>query len=160
VRSIVAIGLLVAGGIAVQLTSAYTLPIAVLGFAASVAGWIVVPARGWRRCLAVLPGLLGVAALLSGTDGAPLVALTVWAWLLVRERPVLSWVVLLLPVGVGVGLASVVTQYGQGVVVAAACGAGAISSAILARMVSRFLDHRRPGRGDDRTPGRSPAQSE
>lgn len=142
-RTRVALGLLVGGGIALQLTSAYTLPLAIVGFTASVAGWVVVPARGWRRSLAVLPGVFGVAALLSGAGSAPLAAMTVAAWLLVRGRPAPSWVVLVLPIATGVVLGRVYTDYGAGVEIAVIVGITAIGSAWLGMLLNRTLDARR-----------------
>ncbi len=152
--------LLFGGAVALQLTSAYTLLIAVLGFAASVTGWIVVPARGWRRCLAVGPGVLGVLSLLTGTEGAALVALTVAGWLIVRERPLASWIVLVIPIGVGVVLMATVTQYGQGVGVAFAVGIGVIASSALARLIARWSWARRDGRASGSDRDASSAQSE
>ncbi|WP_165069749.1 hypothetical protein [Marisediminicola senii] len=128
VRYRLSLAMLWAGGIALQFTSAYTLPIAVLGFAASIAGWIIVPSAGWRRIIAIGPGLLGVAAMLAGTQGAALSALAVAGWLLVRMRPARSYVVVILPAGLAIALAGVFPQYGNGTIVAGVIGAAVLAS--------------------------------
>lgn len=159
VRLVVAVTLLYGGGIALQLTSAYTLPIAVIGFVASVAGWVVVPASGWRRCVAVAPGVFGAAALLSGAASASLVAVSIAAWLFVRRRPAVTWAVLVLPIVAGVVLGGVYTQYGAGVEVAIVMGAVSIGSTWLAALVSRRIESRRGARSEPAS-GPSSATSE
>lgn len=147
-RHFSALGLLFAGGIAVQLVSAYTLLLGLVGLAASIAGWIVVPSRGWRRCLAVLPGIFGVASLLNGALTGSLVALTLMAWLLVRMRPLASYPVIALPFAAGIVLGQIFPQYGAGAVVAAVLALTLIASAwggwLIALVQQRYPRRRMP----------------
>ncbi len=132
----VALGLLFTGGIALQFTSAYTLVLLAFGLCASVAGWIVLPAPGWRRVVAVGPALLGVASLLNGAQFGALLALTLAAWLLVRMRPLRSFIVLVLPTLASFVLGALFPQYGWGALVGAVMGVVLVASAWLARRLS------------------------
>ena len=142
VRLRLALVLLFVGGILVQLTSAYTLLIGVGGLAASVAGWCVVPAPGWRRALAVAPAVLGVAGMLGGASTAALVALTLAAWLFVRLRPAASYVVMALPVASSILLAQVFPQYGAGVIVAGTLGFVLAVAAWVGWLIAILIDRR------------------
>ncbi len=135
-RYLLAIGLLFAGGIALQLSSAYTLGFTLAGAAATVAGWIVVPAPGWRRALVAGPALFGVIALLGGAQSGGLLALTLGGWLIVRMRPLVSFVVVVAPVAAAYGLAGLFPQYGYGAVVGGVLGLVLVGSAWLARMIA------------------------
>ena len=148
-RYSLAIGLLVAGGILLQFSSAYTLGFALAGAAATVAGWIIVPAPGWRRALVAGPSLFGVVALIGGAQSGGLLALTLGGWLIVRMRPLVSFVVLVAPVAAAYGLAQLFPQYGYGALVGGVLGAVLVGSAWLARMIAaapfaqrRMIAHR------------------
>lgn len=138
----VALALLFAGGILLQLTSAYTLLIAIAGLAASVAGWCLVPAPGWRRTVAAVPAVLGVVSLLGGASAGALTALTLAAWLLVRARPAASYLVLALPVAASILLAQLFRQYGAGAVVATVMGAVIVTSAWLGWSIAVGVERR------------------
>lgn len=135
-RYLLAIGLLVAGGILLQFSSAYTLGFTLVGATATVAGWIIVPAPGWRRALVAGPALFGVAALIGGAQSGALLALALGGWLIVRMRPLLSFVVLVAPVTASYALAQLFPQYGYGALVGAALGAVLVASAWLARLIA------------------------
>ncbi len=135
-RYLLAVGLLFAGGVLVQFSSAYTLGFTLAGAAATVAGWIIVPAPGWRRALVAGPALFGVVALIGGAQSGGLLALALGGWLIVRMRPLVSFVVLVAPVAAAYGLAQLFPQYGHGVLVGAVLGAVLVGSAWLARMIA------------------------
>ena len=135
-RYLFAIGLLFAGGILMQFSSAYTLGFTLAGAAATVTGWIIVPAPGWRRALVAGPALFGVVALIGGAQSGGLLALTLGGWLIVRMRPLVSFVVLVAPVAAAYALAQLFPQYGYGALVGAALGAVVVGSAWLARMIA------------------------
>lgn len=136
VRYLVAIGLLFAGGALLQFSSAYTLALTAIGLAASIAGWIVVPAPGGRRAAVLAPALLGVFALLGGAQSGGMLVLTLAAWLIVRMRPLVSFVVLVFPAAASYGLAQLFPHYGAGVVVAIAMTAVLVASAWAARLIA------------------------
>ena len=146
VRLRLSLVLLFGGGVLVQLTSAYTLLIGVTGLVASVAGWCVVPAPGWRRALAVGPAVLGVAGLLGGASTGALVAFTLAAWLLVRLRPAASYVIIALPVASSIRLAQVFPQYGAGVIVAGSLALVLAVAAWVGWLIAVPIDRRRASR--------------
>ena len=135
-RYVTALALLFLGGAALQFGSAYTLPLMLLGLTATVAGWCIVPAPGWRRTLAVGPAFFGVASLLNGAQSGGLIVLTLAAWLLVRVRPLASYLVLLFPAVCSYVLAQLFPQYGAGVVVGVVMGTVLVASAWLGRFIA------------------------
>jgi hypothetical protein len=135
-RYLLALGLLFAGGILLQFSSAYTLGLTLAGAVATIAGWIVVPAPGWRRALVAGPALFGVIALIGGAESGGLLAITLGAWLIVRMRPLVSFVVLVAPVTAAYGLARLFPEYGYGAVVGGVLGLVLVGSAWLARMIA------------------------
>ncbi len=79
---------LLTGGAALLLpTTAYTLQLGMLGAAAHVAGWLVLPAPGWRRLLAAGASLAAHLLMLLGSQFAWLMAVPLALWFLVRRRP-------------------------------------------------------------------------
>lgn len=88
-RDRIAIGLvLIAGGL-VQLQGALTYDLIPLiwGSAAHMAGWLIMPARGWRRLVPLLPSTLVVWLLLAGPAAVITLIVPFLCWLLVRHRP-------------------------------------------------------------------------
>ncbi|MFP7762128.1 hypothetical protein [Marisediminicola sp. LYQ85] len=135
-RLAVTVALLITGGIALQFASAYTLGLLFWGVVGSAAAWIVVPARGWRRAIALGPGVFGVASLLAGAASGALIGLTLAAWLLVRERRAVTYVLVCVPVAVAVTLAQFFPDYGWGFVVAPILGATVVGCAWAARSLT------------------------
>ncbi len=88
-RDRVGIGLvLIAGGL-VQLQGALTYDLVPLiwGSTAHMAGWLIMPARGWRRLVPLLPSTLVVWLLLAGPAAVITLIVPFLCWLLVRHRP-------------------------------------------------------------------------
>lgn len=88
-RDRIAIGLvLIAGGL-VQLQGALTYDLIPLiwGSSAHMAGWLIMPARGWRRLVPLLPSTLVVWLLLAGPAAVITLIVPFLCWLLVRHRP-------------------------------------------------------------------------
>lgn len=80
--------LLIAGGL-LHLQSADTgnlVPL-ITGSAAHVAGWLVMPAAGWRRIVPLAPSTLVVWLVLTGPASMWTLAIPFLCWLLVRHRP-------------------------------------------------------------------------
>ena len=143
VRLALSVALLYVGGILLQLTSAYTLLIGMLGLAASIAGWCLVPSPGWRRSLAVAPAILGVVGLIGGAAIGALLSLTLAGWLFVRLRPVVSYIVLVIPIIASIALAQLFPDYGSGVIVATLIGAVVAVSAWLGWCIALAYETRR-----------------
>ncbi|AMB57730.1 hypothetical protein AWU67_01345 [Microterricola viridarii] len=137
---------LIAGGVSIALgiasvlfTSSYSLPFLAVGSLLQAGGWILLPARGWRRLLAIGPCLLVSSLMLAGADFAVFSAVFLAGWLLVRQRPPLAWLTLAIPVGVGLACGAAFTSYEQNWMVFALSGAGVLAGAAAARGISRAL---------------------
>lgn len=89
--------LLVTGALLIVQTTAYTTGLGWLGAVLNIAGWSVLPARGGRRALAAVAGVMTFVVMLIGPALLPLTSLALALWLLVRERPGISYLVVPLP---------------------------------------------------------------
>jgi hypothetical protein len=96
---------LVAGVAILLSTNTYTIGFLLVGTVAHCFGWAVLPARGSRRLWAFWPSLIATFFMLTGPQILFVMALTLLGWLLVRERPLRSFVVLVFPVASGVIMA-------------------------------------------------------
>jgi len=98
--------LYIVAGLAILLsTNTYTIGFLLLGTLAHCFGWAILPAKGSRRLWAFWPSLLGGLLMLTGPQVMFVMAATLLGWLLVRERPLRSFVVLLFPIASGVIMA-------------------------------------------------------
>jgi hypothetical protein len=96
----------IAAGMVILLSSnTYTIGFLLLGTVAHVGGWFVLPASGARRLIAFGPSLIASFLLLTGPQILFAMAVVLLGWLIVRERPLRSYIVLLFPVAVGVAMA-------------------------------------------------------
>jgi hypothetical protein len=114
--------LIVGGGAALIGSSAangYTLLLAVLGTAAHLTGWTVLPSAGWRRVVVILPSLAAMFALLPGPRYLSVLVVPLLAWLLVRHRPLRVAPFAAFVVATGVVLARLFPDY-EGMLVASA----------------------------------------
>ncbi|MDQ1607894.1 MAG: hypothetical protein QOE16_626 [Microbacteriaceae bacterium] len=111
-RWITGLACIAIGAGAVQLTSAYSLPFLLVGTLAQFVGWAIMPTSIKRRTAVTLPAI-AASILLLAHDASSLTffAVPLAAWLLVRQRPVVSYLVVVLPFGVSLLLARVVTGY-------------------------------------------------
>jgi hypothetical protein len=100
----------VAGGVILVGSDTYTVPFLLVGTVAHVAGWYILPGRGVRRVWMSGPSLLAVWLLLTGPQIEFVLVLPLLSWLVVRQRPLLSFVTLVIPVGVGIVLTNVYTD--------------------------------------------------
>jgi hypothetical protein len=129
---------------AVQLTSAYSLPFLLVGALAHAVGWAIMPASMPRRVVVTLPALAASILLLArGASFTAFFVVLLVAWLLVRQRPAISYLVLMLPFVASLLLANVVTGYSDAWV---ALGTGAlvvVASAWIARWLAMLVALRR-----------------
>ena len=100
-------GLMYIGAGTVVLLSAntYALGFLLLGTASHVAGWFILPGTGARRLIAFGPSLIAVFLMLTGPQILFAMAAVLFGWLLVRERPLRSYLVLIFPIFSGVIMA-------------------------------------------------------
>ena len=94
-----AIGLaaVITGIVSIQFTNTYSLGNLGTGSVLEAFGWLVLPAAEWRRVVVVIP-CIGVSWLmLAGATFAGFTTLAAAAWLVVRHRPPVSYLALVLP---------------------------------------------------------------
>jgi hypothetical protein len=141
-RYVAAVILILGGALLVQPTSVYSGYLVEIGVPAQILGWLIVPSRGSRRAWAALPSALCCCALLIGSAGTFALIVPLLAWLFVRQRPALSYVVVLLPLVSAIVLLELYPQYGEGVIVVIVSFLVVVGSAWLARAIAAS----RPGR--------------
>lgn len=135
-RFLAGVTLIFLGAALVQLTSAYSLLVLPLGLFAHITGWCILPGIGWRRILGAGVGALMTIILLNGAPSTVFLVVPFATWLLVRQRPILSYVTLVIPPLASIVLAQLFPDYGWGVAVLSIAGAVLIASAWLARSLA------------------------
>lgn len=110
-RHLAAIALLFSGAICIQSATTYVPVFLFAGIGAFFVGWIVLPARGFRRALVILPSFLGVILLLTGPTALPTLVVPLIAWLFARERPPRSYLAVLPAAAVGFVLATMYHEW-------------------------------------------------
>jgi hypothetical protein len=136
-RYTTAVSLLLGGGLLLQAGSAYSEQFIALGFAAHVAGWLILPGRGARRASVALPSALMVGSLLLGGVTSILLAVPFAFWLYLRQRPALSYIATLLPILSGIVLSTLFPQYGHGAIIVSVSLVVNIAAAWIARSIAR-----------------------
>ncbi len=119
-----------------QLTSTYSLAVLPVGIVLHVTGWCILPGVGWRRVLASGVGALTTIVLLNGAPATVFLAFPLAAWLFVRQRPPVGYLVLAIPLLVSIPLAQSFPDYGWGVIVLPIAGIVLAVSAWLARSLA------------------------
>jgi hypothetical protein len=127
--------LIVAGGTAIAGSNALTVWLATLGIAAHVTGWAILPARGWRRVVALLASTLAMVALLPGPAYLGVLVVPFLGWLLVRHRPLRVAPFAAFVIAAGLVLARVFPEYRGMPQAAAVALAVVVGSAWAARAV-------------------------
>ncbi len=135
-RYVAALVLLISGGLVLQAGSAYADYLLTIGFTAHLVGWIVLPSRGVRRSAIAVPSALLVGSLLLGSAATVLLVGPLAGWLFLRQRPALSYLVLLLPAASGVILTRMYPQYGHGTIVIGVSLVVTVASAWIARGIA------------------------
>lgn len=147
-----AIGLLLIAGGLLHLQSSDTgnlIPL-ITGSAAHVAGWLIMPAAGWRRVLPLAPSTLVVWLLLTGPSSMWTLTVPFLFWLLVRHRPWRSALAVGPVLLNGVVCATLFTEYRWMPVAVALSAVVLVASAWGARALARpVASVRRPARGAD-----------
>ncbi|CAN5289652.1 hypothetical protein BH11ACT5_BH11ACT5_14860 [soil metagenome] len=103
--------LIVGGGIQLQGSNTWTLPLLLIGTVAHATGWSIMPASGWRRLVAVIPATAQLWILLSGPESAWTFVVPYLCWLLVRHRPARSYITVLFPLANGFIVPQFFTEY-------------------------------------------------
>ena len=139
-RLLTAMALLVVGTGFVLITTAYSLPFLLAGSLLQPAAWAVMPSTIGRRVAAPLPVLGFTWLMLGGSGFAWCYAVMLAAWLLVRLRPLASYAVLVLPIGVSIVLGQTIHTYELGWITVLVSTATIVVSAWLARWIAITVD--------------------
>lgn len=148
VRYAAGLTLIVLGIAGTLLSSTYSLWFLLIGPAVHAVGWLALPGALWRRLFVVLPCLLGGLTLLAGAQFAGGFVVVLAGWLLVRQRPALSYLVLLLPIGAAIAFKLTLHEYSQNWVMLVVGTAVAVGSAWLARWLATIRQF--PSQSGDR----------
>jgi hypothetical protein len=141
-RLVAGLALICVGTGLVLFTTAYSLPFLLAGSLLQPAGWAVLPSTIGRRVAVVVPVLGFTWLMLGGASFAWCFAVPLAAWLLVRLRPLVSYVVLVLPIVSSIILARTVPDYSVGWVSILVSTLVVVASAWLARWTAFLLDSR------------------
>ena len=146
-RYLAGLTLIVGGGIHLLAANVWTLNFLLIGTVAHATGWAIMPARGWRRITAIVPSIATVWIVLTGPQALWALTISFAMWLLVRHRPLRSYLTVLFPLVTGIALAQYFREL-SGMPVALAIGMSVVvASAWIARVIAASA----------RIPGESPA---
>jgi hypothetical protein len=135
-RYLAAVALILAGGLLIQAASFYSQQFLALGTAAHLAGWWIVPGRGWRRLWASIPSVFVMILLLTGGPAFAALLLPLAGWLWLRQRPARSYLALIAPLATGILLGQAFPQYGFGAIAVTIATLVLVGSAWLARLLA------------------------
>lgn len=135
-RLLAGVCLIFAGGILLQLTSAYTLMVLPIGLLIHSAGWCILPGIGWRRVVGAAASAMTMIVLLNGAPSTVFLVVPLAAWLVVRLRPLLSYSTLIIPLITSWFLAQLFPDYGWSVIVLLVAGTALIGAAWLSRILA------------------------
>lgn len=112
-RYAIGLTLIVLGVLATNFTSTYSLFFLAIGPPLQVLGWLVLPGALWRRLIVLVPSLLSSILLLGGAHFNGVFALLLACWLLVRHRPLLSYLALIPSIAMSFLLKDTLNNYDQ-----------------------------------------------
>jgi hypothetical protein len=140
-RYLAGLMLIIAGGIQLQGSNTYTLPLLLIGTTAHVVGWSILPARGWRRLIVVVPATAQIWILLTGPDSAWTFVVPYLCWMLVRHRPLICYLTVLLPLASGFIVARLFREYSGMLVTLAVSLLVFVIAAWIARLFAQFAPY-------------------
>jgi hypothetical protein len=129
--------LIVGGAILLQGANNWTPPLLLIGTAANVTGWAILPARGWRRLLAVAPATGQIWLLLTGPQSMWTLVVPYLCWLVVRHRPATAYLTALFPIANGFIIPQFFNEYSGMPLALAISMAVFVGSAWLARLIAQ-----------------------
>ena len=128
--------LIVGGGIQLQGSNTWTLPLLLIGTLAHATGWSILPARGWTRLLAVPLASGQLWLLLTGPLSVWTLVVPYLCWLLVRGRPARSYLTVVFPLANGFIVPRFFTEYSGMLPALAISLAVLVASAWIARLIA------------------------
>jgi hypothetical protein len=95
----------------VQGSNTYALGFLLAGTIATAVGWSILPARGWRRALVVLPATAQTWVFVAGPQSVFTLLIPYLAWLLVRHRPASSYITVVFPLATSFIIPPLISEY-------------------------------------------------
>jgi hypothetical protein len=138
-RYLAGIVLIIGGGIQLEGSNTWTLPLLLIGTAANVTGWSILPSRGWRRMVALVPAVAQLWIMLTGPESMWTLTVPYICWLLVRHRPLRSYVTVVFPIACGVIIPQYFQEYSGMVLALTISMAVFVGSAWLARFIASVV---------------------
>jgi hypothetical protein len=129
--------LIVGGAIQLQGSNTWTLPLLLIGTAAHATGWAIMPARGWRRLLVVVPATFQIWLLLTGPQSMWTLVVPYLGWLIVRHRPLAAFLTAVFPLANGFLIPQFFSEYSGMPLSLAISMAVFVGSAWLARLIAQ-----------------------
>lgn len=136
--------LLIAGAVGLQASNTYTNFFLLQGATVYVIGWSILPSRGWRRILIVAPATGQLWLLLTGPLSVWTLVIPYLGWLLVRHRPLRSYLTVVFPIFSAVILPNFFVEYSGMLPTLAISLAVLVASAWAARALAATTAVRRP----------------
>lgn len=136
-RSLAGLALIVAGAIGLQAATPHILYFLLAGTVAHSAGWAIMPSRGWRRVAVAMPCVAVIWVLLTGPQSVWALAIPYLAWLLVRHRPLRSYVTVVFVIAAGVALPQFFAEYQDMLPALASMAVVLFASGWLARFIAQ-----------------------
>ena len=128
--------LIVGGAVQLQGSNTWTLPLLLIGTTAHIVGWSIMPARGWRRMLVIVPATVKICLLLTGPASVWMFVIPYLCWMLVRHRPARSYLTVLLPLANGFVIPQFTMEYSGMPVALAVSMTVFVGAAWLARLIA------------------------
>lgn len=147
-RYVAGLALIIAGGVGLQGSNTYTNFLLLHGALVYAVGWSILPSRGWRRILVVAPATGQLWLLLTGPFSVWTLTVPYLAWLLVRHRPLRSYVTVILPIASSIVLPNFFSEYSSMLPALLISLAVLVGSAWLARLLATTKRPRAAASGD------------
>ncbi|GHD79972.1 hypothetical protein CLV85_0772 [Salinibacterium amurskyense] len=135
--------LIIAGAVHLQGANNYTLIILLIGTTATVVGWSIMPAKGWRRMIVALPAVSQIWIMLTGPMSMWTLAIPLLCWLIVRHRPLISYLALTIPVANGIVLTRFYQEYSSMPQALAISAVALVAAAWVAQLIAQSAAMRR-----------------
>ncbi|CAO1653334.1 hypothetical protein I6E68_04010 [Salinibacterium sp. NSLL150] len=135
--------LIIAGAMHLQGANNYTLIILLIGTTSTVVGYSIMPAKGWRRMIVALPAVTQIWLMLTGPMSMWTLVIPLLCWLIVRHRPLISYLALALPIANGIILPRFYQEYSQMPQALAISFVVLVAAAWLARLIAVSAASRR-----------------
>jgi len=139
----VGLALIIAGAVHLQGANPYTLLILLIGTTITVVGWSIMPSLGWRRMIVVLPAVIQIWIMLTGPMAMWTLAIPLLCWLIVRHRPLISYLALVLPIANGIVIARFYQEYSEMPQALAISAVVLVAAAWVAQLIAQSAATRR-----------------